>query len=87
MERLQFRVRILQSLCTLQELTRACSIIRTIPRGENQEITYKIVLKNEYILQACKDVVKSWPGVSWNNDPLAVCEFDYPSTVQQLIIS
>lgn len=36
------------------------------------EVTYKLVIKSDYILRACKDVVQSWPGVSWNADPLAV---------------
>ncbi|KAH6903410.1 P-loop containing nucleoside triphosphate hydrolase protein [Coprinopsis sp. MPI-PUGE-AT-0042] len=47
-------------------------VVRTIPRNENMEITYKLVIKSDYILKACKDVVESWPGVSWNSDPLAL---------------
>ncbi|KAF9012833.1 hypothetical protein BDZ89DRAFT_476607, partial [Hymenopellis radicata] len=45
-------------------------IVRKIPRQENLEPTFKIVIKSEYILKACKDVIQSWPGISWNSDPL-----------------
>ncbi|KAF8148667.1 P-loop containing nucleoside triphosphate hydrolase protein [Crassisporium funariophilum] len=45
-------------------------IVRTIPRTENAEPTFKVVIKSEYILKACKDVIQSWPGISWNSDPL-----------------
>ncbi|KAF6758888.1 P-loop containing nucleoside triphosphate hydrolase protein [Ephemerocybe angulata] len=37
-------------------------VVRTIPRMENAD--------SEYILKACKDVIESWPGISWNSDPL-----------------
>ncbi|KAF8892879.1 P-loop containing nucleoside triphosphate hydrolase protein [Infundibulicybe gibba] len=47
-------------------------IVRKIPRQENIEPTFKLVVKSEYILKACKDVIKTWPGVSWNADPLEV---------------
>lgn len=46
--------------------------MRRIPRSEHQEPTFKIVVKSPYIVQACKDVIKAWPGVSWNADPLEV---------------
>lgn len=39
---------------------------------ENQEPTIKFVIKSEYLLKACKDVIQTWPGVSWNSDPLEV---------------
>ncbi|KDR69962.1 hypothetical protein GALMADRAFT_255287 [Galerina marginata CBS 339.88] len=45
-------------------------IVRTMPRQENAEPTFKLVVKSEYILKACKDVIQSWPGISWNSDPL-----------------
>ncbi|KAJ6565102.1 hypothetical protein B0H10DRAFT_1096922 [Mycena sp. CBHHK59/15] len=45
-------------------------VVRTIPQQENREPTFKIVVKSEYILKACKDVIQTWPGVSWNADPL-----------------
>ncbi|KDR70007.1 hypothetical protein GALMADRAFT_145052 [Galerina marginata CBS 339.88] len=45
-------------------------IVRTIPRQENAEPIFKLVVKSEYILKACKDVIRSWPGISWNSDPL-----------------
>lgn len=43
-----------------------------MPRHENMEPTFKIVIKSEYILKACKDVIQTWPGISWNSDPLEV---------------
>ncbi|PPR04913.1 hypothetical protein CVT24_007157 [Panaeolus cyanescens] len=45
-------------------------IVRTMPQRENLEPTFKLVVKSEYILKACKDVIQSWPGISWNSDPL-----------------
>ncbi|KAG6843966.1 hypothetical protein H0H87_011337 [Tephrocybe sp. NHM501043] len=45
-------------------------IIRKLSIHENQEPTIKIVVKSEYLLKACKDVIQTWPGVSWNSDPL-----------------
>ncbi|KAG7443460.1 P-loop containing nucleoside triphosphate hydrolase protein [Guyanagaster necrorhizus] len=49
-------------------------IVRTLPIREELvalvEPTFKVVIKSEYILKACKDVIQSWPGISWNSDPL-----------------
>ncbi|RDB27185.1 ATPase family AAA domain-containing protein 3B [Hypsizygus marmoreus] len=45
-------------------------IVRKIPQQENQEPTFKIIIKSGYLVRACKDVIQSWPGVSWNSDPL-----------------
>jgi hypothetical protein len=50
-------------------------IVRKIPKQENFEPTFKLVVKSEYILKACKDVIQSWPGISWNSDPLEVTHF------------
>ncbi|KAJ4467256.1 P-loop containing nucleoside triphosphate hydrolase protein [Lentinula aciculospora] len=50
-------------------------IVRSIPdsdRNRNKEPTFKFVVKSEYILKACKDVIQSWPGISWNSDPLEI---------------
>ncbi|CAA7269692.1 unnamed protein product [Cyclocybe aegerita] len=43
-------------------------IVRTV--RNNAEPEFKIVVKSEYILKICKDVIQSWPGISWNSDPL-----------------
>ncbi|TFK64312.1 P-loop containing nucleoside triphosphate hydrolase protein [Pluteus cervinus] len=45
-------------------------LVRRLPREENIEPTFRIVVKSEYVLKACKDVIQSWPGISWNTDPL-----------------
>ncbi|KAK0481171.1 P-loop containing nucleoside triphosphate hydrolase protein [Armillaria luteobubalina] len=49
-------------------------IVRKLPIREDMigvlEPTFKVVIKSEYILKACKDVIQSWPGISWNSDPL-----------------
>ncbi|KAK7039849.1 AAA domain-containing protein [Favolaschia claudopus] len=45
-------------------------VVRTIPQQENRQPTFKIVIKSEYLLKACQDVIKTWPGVSWHADPL-----------------
>jgi len=45
-------------------------IIRTL--RENRDPEFKLVVKSEYILKACKDVIQTWPGISWNSDPLEV---------------
>ncbi|KAJ7783967.1 hypothetical protein DFH07DRAFT_210314 [Mycena maculata] len=47
-------------------------VVRTIPQIENQTPTFAIIIKSEYILKACQDVIKTWPGVSWNAEPLEV---------------
>ncbi|KAF8186777.1 hypothetical protein BJ912DRAFT_451923 [Pholiota molesta] len=61
-------------------------IVRTVSKQENIDPSFKVVIKSGYLLKACKDVIKSWPGISWNNDPL---ELDpeifiayYPSFLQ-----
>ncbi|KIY63466.1 P-loop containing nucleoside triphosphate hydrolase protein [Cylindrobasidium torrendii FP15055 ss-10] len=48
-------------------------VVRELPRDNDDDTskpTFKIVIKSEYLLKACKDVIQSWPGVSWNADPL-----------------
>ncbi|KAF7304528.1 AAA domain-containing protein [Mycena chlorophos] len=45
-------------------------LVRTIPQQENRQPTFKLVIKSEYILKACQDVIQTWPGVSWNAEPL-----------------
>jgi hypothetical protein len=45
-------------------------IVRTIRESPLKEHEFKLVVKCGYILKACKDVIKSWPGISWNADPL-----------------
>ncbi|KAF9456240.1 hypothetical protein BDZ94DRAFT_1350405 [Collybia nuda] len=45
-------------------------IVRTLPMQEKQEPTFKLIVKSEYILKVCKDVIQEWPGISWNSDPL-----------------
>ncbi|KAJ6534955.1 P-loop containing nucleoside triphosphate hydrolase protein [Mycena capillaripes] len=44
-------------------------VVRTIP-PENGHPTFKIIIKSPYIIRACKDVIQTWPGVSWNAEPL-----------------
>ena len=43
-----------------------------MPTSEGLEPTFKIAVKSEYLLKACKDVIQSWPGISWDSDPLEV---------------
>ncbi|PFH47284.1 hypothetical protein AMATHDRAFT_50422 [Amanita thiersii Skay4041] len=45
-------------------------LVRTIPDKQGADPTFKFVVKNPYIIKACKDVIQSWPGISWNSDPL-----------------
>ncbi|KAF7296934.1 AAA domain-containing protein [Mycena indigotica] len=45
-------------------------LVRTIHQQENRQPTFKVVIKSEYILKACQDVIQTWPGISWNADPL-----------------
>ncbi|KAJ7873513.1 hypothetical protein B0H14DRAFT_2719773 [Mycena olivaceomarginata] len=49
-------------------------VVRTIPRqertGQPKLPTFEIVIKSEYLLKACQDVILTWPGVSWNTDPV-----------------
>ena len=53
-------------------LTPCYSLVRSVPRERNLDATFKIVIKSGYLLKACKDVIRSWPGISWNSDPLEV---------------
>jgi hypothetical protein len=42
-------------------------VIRTIPKSEqNLEPTFKVVVKSQYLLKACKDVIQQVAGLSWN---------------------
>ncbi|KAJ7436913.1 hypothetical protein B0H11DRAFT_636832 [Mycena galericulata] len=34
-------------------------VVRTIPQQENRQPTFKIVIKSEYILKACQDVIQT----------------------------
>ncbi|KAF9258542.1 P-loop containing nucleoside triphosphate hydrolase protein [Marasmius fiardii PR-910] len=47
-------------------------LVRKIPQEEGKDPMFKIVIKSEYLIKACKDVIVSWPGISWNLDPLEV---------------
>jgi hypothetical protein len=50
-------------------------VVRSLPRVEDSlhKPTFKVVIKSEYILTACKDVFQTLPGISWTADPLEVC--------------
>ena len=52
-------------------------VVRTFPRNrqgeEEPEPTFHIVVKSPYLLQACKDVIRKIPGLSWNAEPLQAC--------------
>ncbi|KAF8636274.1 hypothetical protein AX17_003665 [Amanita inopinata Kibby_2008] len=45
-------------------------LIRTIPQKPGPEPAFKFVIKSPYIIKICKEVIQSWPGISWNSDPL-----------------
>ncbi|KAF8587999.1 P-loop containing nucleoside triphosphate hydrolase protein [Ramaria rubella] len=44
-------------------------VIREIPR-EDEDTSFRIVVKSPYLLKACKDVIGEVQGVSWNAVPL-----------------
>ena len=48
-------------------------VVRTFPQQEGAEPTFQVIIKSPYLLQACKDVMKKIPGLSWNADPITVC--------------
>lgn len=48
------------------------SLVRSVPRERSIDPTFKVVIKSGYLLKACKDVIRTWPGISWNSDPLEV---------------
>ena len=52
------------------------SVVRTLPQTEDTRAkpTFKVVIKSGYIRKACKEVIQTLPGVSWNADPLEVRE-------------
>ncbi|KAF8060706.1 P-loop containing nucleoside triphosphate hydrolase protein [Lyophyllum atratum] len=45
-------------------------VVRKVPKQEYQEPTFRIIVKSGYIVKACQDVIKTWPGISWNAEPL-----------------
>jgi len=47
-------------------------VVRTVPRVEDNchKPTFKVVIKSEYMLTACKDVFQMLPGISWTAEPL-----------------
>ena len=47
-------------------------VVRTLPRKEEQEPTFSVIVKSSYLIQACKNVIKYVPGLSWNADPVTV---------------
>ncbi|KAJ7934587.1 P-loop containing nucleoside triphosphate hydrolase protein [Mycena leptocephala] len=42
--------------------------VRTIPRQENGQPTFHIIITSEYILKACQDVIPAW--TTWQTQPL-----------------
>ncbi|EKM57275.1 uncharacterized protein PHACADRAFT_183743 [Phanerochaete carnosa HHB-10118-sp] len=48
-------------------------VVRTLPRHQDEsEPTFQVIIKSPYLLQACKDVMQTIPGISWNADPFQV---------------
>lgn len=49
-------------------------VVRTIPKAadQNLEPTFKVVVKSQYLLKVCKDVIQQISGLSWNSIPLEV---------------
>ena len=50
------------------------SVVRTLPKVEDNlhKPTFKVVIKSEYMLTACKEVFQTLPGISWTAEPLEV---------------
>ncbi|ESK83372.1 p-loop containing nucleoside triphosphate hydrolase protein [Moniliophthora roreri MCA 2997] len=44
--------------------------IPILSRGANDPWKDFSFIFSTYVLKACKDVIGSWPGISWNSDPL-----------------
>lgn len=75
MEGLQFCVSLNTTLYLWVGANAKVRVVREMPRDNDDgtsEPKFKIVIKSEYLLKACKDVIQSWPGISWNADPLEV---------------
>jgi hypothetical protein len=54
------------------------SVVRTVPRRDDntrteEKPTFKVVIKSEYLLKACKDVFQTLPGISWTAELVEVC--------------
>ncbi|KAG6859085.1 hypothetical protein C0991_001395 [Blastosporella zonata] len=47
-------------------------LVRKLPKGDYREPTFRINFKSGYIVKACQDFIQTWPGISWNTDPLEV---------------
>ncbi|KAJ7362562.1 P-loop containing nucleoside triphosphate hydrolase protein [Mycena albidolilacea] len=42
-------------------------LVRTVPQDKNTEPTFQIMIKNEYIMRACQDVIPGWGGPNWHD--------------------
>ena len=52
-------------------------VVRRYPTPEKQargikQIVFEIVIKSEYLLKACKDVIGGGNGISWSSPPVTV---------------
>ena len=48
-------------------------IVRRMPGPDHsQTIKFKIVVKDSYLVKACRGVIGEVPGLSWNSEPVEV---------------
>ncbi|KAI0922719.1 hypothetical protein AcV5_009616 [Taiwanofungus camphoratus] len=45
-------------------------VVRKMPRDQQLEPTFQVVVKSPYLLTACKDVIQQVPGLSWTSEPV-----------------
>lgn len=44
-------------------------VIRTLSRSDEDPV-FQVVIKSSYLVEACKDVIQTIPGISWTAEPL-----------------
>ncbi|KAK0434426.1 hypothetical protein EV421DRAFT_1991872 [Armillaria borealis] len=70
MLRLSSSLACIQEIAVPRSISVSCPTVRNLLKNDKAggfvEPTCKIVIRSDYVLKACKDVIQKYPGVSWN---------------------
>jgi hypothetical protein len=50
-----------------------CRLVRYLPMDKLVKPSFRYVVKSAYVRAVCEDVIRSWPGIKWDAEPLEVC--------------
>ncbi|KAK2461348.1 hypothetical protein APHAL10511_006633 [Amanita phalloides] len=50
----------------------AMVLVRIIPIDKHMKPGYRYVIKSTHVRSVCEDVIRSWPGIKWDSDPLEI---------------